>query len=169
MSLAEIAVRLLAATLCGIVIGLNRDARGKPAGLRTFSLVSIGTALLTLIVLLRMSNDAASLSRVVQGMVTGIGFLGAGMIFRHSSGKRVAGLTTAAAIWLAAGLGIACGAGLYALAGIAIVLTLGVLVLGGSVERLFEKLLGRDRPPLDHDRTGEEEGSGRKPPGSTRS
>ena len=80
-----------------------------------------------------------SLSRVLQGLVTGIGFLGAGVIIHHEKERRIEGLTTAASIWVAAGLGAACGAGLLALVAFAIAAAMVVLVLGGPFERALER------------------------------
>jgi putative Mg2+ transporter-C (MgtC) family protein len=110
-----IVLRLLLAFACGAAIGLNREFHRKPAGFRTFGLVSIGSALL----------------------VIGIGFLGAGVIFRRESPTKVSGLTTAAAVWLTAGLGVAAGLGQYVVAIAGAVLSLLLLLLGGPFERLI--------------------------------
>src|SRR5689334_12946100 len=88
----EIALRLGSAVIIGAMLGLNRDLRGKPAGLRTNALVCLGAALFVLSAIFLPSSkdspDAAAISRVIQGVVTGIGFLGAGEILRDNSGKR---------------------------------------------------------------------------------
>jgi putative Mg2+ transporter-C (MgtC) family protein len=149
VSYTDVALRLLAAMACGVILGLNRNVRGKSAGMRTFSLVSIGTALMTLIVALAMGNDVSALSRVAQGIVTGIGFLGAGMILHGGAHRGVHGLTTAAAIWFAAALGIACGAGQYVLAAIALALVMFVLIAGRTIERGFERLFRKSKAPDD--------------------
>jgi putative Mg2+ transporter-C (MgtC) family protein len=144
--LGDVAVRLGVAVLVGGAIGLNRDLRGKPAGVRTHALVSLSSALVTLAgVLLGTGGplDANPASRAIQGIITGIGFLGAGVILRPGGG-RVRGLTTAATIWLAAGLGIASGAGYLATVVVATVLALIVLVGGGPVEQAFQRLFGRE-------------------------
>jgi putative Mg2+ transporter-C (MgtC) family protein len=133
-----IALRLGAAMAAGAVLGVNRDLRRKPAGVRTHALVSIGSALAVLVVLLA-GGSADSLSRVLQGLITGIGFLGAGVIIHHERHRRIEGLTTAASIWVAAGLGAACGAGLVTLVLLAIVAALIVLLAGGPFERVFER------------------------------
>jgi putative Mg2+ transporter-C (MgtC) family protein len=112
----EIVLRLLMALACGAVIGLNREFHRKPAGFRTFGLVSIGSAVVGRVMELEPGTGADAGSRVIQGGRTGIGFLGAGVIFRRDSPSKVAGLTTAAAVWLTAGLGMAAGAGQYAIA-----------------------------------------------------
>jgi putative Mg2+ transporter-C (MgtC) family protein len=140
----------------GGAIGLNRDLRGKPAGVRTHSLVAIGAALMTVIVLEWGGNAAdrgQMLSRTVQGIVTGIGFLGAGVILRPSDGHTVRGLTTAATIWVTAALGIACGVGAWRQAAIATALTLLVLMYGGPLERLGRRLKSG---PLDEADTDDE-------------
>jgi putative Mg2+ transporter-C (MgtC) family protein len=106
--------RLLSATAVGLVIGLNRDLTGKPIGMRTLSLVSLGAAVVCLATInyrdLAAHPDA--LSRVVQGIIqgilTGVGFIGAGVILRDRQTHTVHGLTTAATVWVTAALGIAC-------------------------------------------------------------
>lgn len=108
----EIILRLFVATIVGCLLGLNREMRGKPAGLKTHALVSLSSALLALLVLQNHAASGDPLSRVIQGVITGIGFLGAGVILRHSSGK-ITGLTTAATIWMAAALGLASGIGFW--------------------------------------------------------
>ncbi len=144
--LTEIILRLTIATLVGCVIGLNRDLRGKPAGLRTHSLVTLGSALLALAILhVSITTGGVpgdALSRVIQGVVTGIGFLGAGVIIRDPAGH-VRGLTTAATIWLSASLGIVCGIGYWLPVTVAMVLIFIVLLLGGPMELFVERFFGR--------------------------
>lgn len=137
----EIATRIGAALLCGAVIGLNRDLHRKPAGLRTFGLMAMGTATLTLAV--GDGSDPTGVARVVQGVITGIGFLGAGMILRPPNSNEVHGLTTAAAVWLTAALAILCGLGRIGLAYAVLLLALGVLFVGLPIERRFERWFGR--------------------------
>ena len=144
LPLTEIALRLLTAFVCGAVIGLNRDLRRQPAGMRTFGLVSVGSAVVTLVMSQIPGTGADAVSRVIQGVLTGIGFLGAGVILHREKPGKVAGLTTAAAVWFTAGLGIAAGAGLFAIVWLSLALALIVLLIGGPVEHLFGKLLGRD-------------------------
>src|SRR5215217_6507356 len=110
----QVILRLTAATVVGLLIGLNRELKGKSAGLRTNALVSLGAALLALTSLhMPMGpNEGDPLSRVMQGVITGIGFLGAGVIIQRRQG-RVEGLTTAAMVWASAALGLACGAGYW--------------------------------------------------------
>ncbi|MBW4549621.1 MAG: MgtC/SapB family protein [Aphanocapsa sp. GSE-SYN-MK-11-07L] len=146
-------VRLVLAVFVGGLIGLDREARAKAGGLRTHMLVSLGAAMFVIIPLqiqAPMSIDA--LSRVIQGVATGIGFLGAGEIIQQSEGKqgrwKVKGLTSAAAIWLTAVLGMAAGCGLLPLCLIGTVL--GLIILGATkrLERLIPTESGdQDRNP----------------------
>ncbi len=121
----------------------RRELQGKPAGVRTHALVALGGSLLT-VTSLQVSFtgtgfDPAAVTRVVQGIITGVGFLGAGVILRDDSRHTVHGLTTAASIWIVAGFGISCGAGLWRTALLALALTLVVLILGGPFERLVRR------------------------------
>lgn len=124
--LERVLLRVIAATLLGAVIGFERERAGKPAGLRTHILVCLGT---TIVILAcagsRMSTDG--LSRVIQGIVTGIGFIGAGSILKLSEQRDIQGLTTAAGVWMTAAIGIACGLGTLGLALLSTALTLIVL------------------------------------------
>ena len=131
----SIALRLLAAVCTGAVLGVNRDLHRKPAGLRTLTLVSTGSAVLVMATLILTKGSGEAVSRVLQGIVTGVGFLGAGVIIHHEPEHRVEGLTTAAAVWVAAGLGAACGAGLAVLALLSLVATMAILIFGGRIER----------------------------------
>jgi putative Mg2+ transporter-C (MgtC) family protein len=134
----EILVRLVAAALCGALIGWNREREDKPAGLRTHMLVSLGAASFTLVMLdlIRRypgSQAQGDPTRIIQGIATGIGFLGAGSIWR--SGSAVKGVTTAAGIWVVGAIGVACGAGSYLIAAIAALLTLAILSVMVKLER----------------------------------
>jgi len=144
---AALALRLALATVLGAAVGLNREMSLKPAGLRTHALVSLGAALLTYVGLQfgRPTGDMSAASRVVQGMVAGIGFIGGGVILHRAGSRPVHGLTTAASIWIVAATGIAVGAGLWEAATIAIVLTLAVLTIGHSIDNALHKAGGRDR------------------------
>jgi putative Mg2+ transporter-C (MgtC) family protein len=113
---AEIALRLLTALAAGAAIGLERTYHGRPAGFRTYALVCLGPAFLVIFGASLAPGDPAATSRIAQGVLTGIGFLGAGVIFKE--GLSVHGLTTAASIWTAAGLGLLFGSGAWAPAGI---------------------------------------------------
>ena len=124
--LERVLLRVTTATLLGALVGFERERAGKPAGFRTHILVCLGTA----IVVLACSGsrmDSAALSRVIQGIVTGIGFIGAGSILKISEHRDIQGLTTAAGIWMTAAIGIACGLGTIGLALIATAMTLIVL------------------------------------------
>ena len=157
LAIVDIAARIGAALLCGAVIGLNRDLHRKPAGLRTFGLIALGAATLTIGI--GHYADAAAVSRVVQGMVTGIGFLGAGMILRPANSNEVHGLTTAAAVWLTTALAILCGLDQAALALGVLALALGVLLIGGPVERFCERRFGSAAPAgSSADSAGDESG-----------
>ena len=150
----ETALRLGASLIVGAILGLNRELHGKPAGLRTHALVSLGAALATIVVLKSpdgsLAADQNAISRVVQGVLTGIGFLGAGVILRDPAGH-VTGLTTAATIWICAVFGMICGLGYWAILGIAVGLTAIVLLLGRPVERLAERIFHRHiSGPPDH-------------------
>jgi putative Mg2+ transporter-C (MgtC) family protein len=146
LSTQEIVIRLLVALLCGAVIGLNRDFHRKPAGFRTFGLVSLGSALVVVMMHELPGSGPDAVSRVVQGVLTGIGFLGAGVILHRVQLAKVAGLTTAAAVWLTAGLGLAAGAGQIRLALLGLTFGMAMLLLGGPIERLLERLLRHQRP-----------------------
>lgn len=140
----ELVLRLAAATLAGAAIGINREAKGKPAGLKTHALVSLGAAVATYVAATvgdGRSADADAVSRAIQGVIAGVGFLGGGAILK-SDRETVSGLTTAASIWVVAALGIACGAGLWRAALIAVVLTLIVLIVGGPLEAGLRRRLG---------------------------
>jgi putative Mg2+ transporter-C (MgtC) family protein len=134
-------LRLLVAAGTGLLIGIDRDINDKPVGMRTLALVALGSALVSISVIefqnLRDHPDA--ISRVIQGVVagvlTGVGFIGAGVILHDAKAKTVHGLTTAATVWIAAGLGIACALGAWLLVGAAIAVTLLVLFVLGWVER----------------------------------
>ncbi|MBI4725033.1 MAG: MgtC/SapB family protein [Rhodomicrobium sp.] len=132
-------LRLTAATVIGAAIGLDRDLRGKPAGVRTMGVVALGSALIVLASQYPAGiPDPAAASRVMQGIITGIGFLGAGVILRDSSGGKVRGLTTAAVIWLTACIGAACGSGAWTVVASAAVLVALLLAFGKPLERAFE-------------------------------
>lgn len=120
--------RLILAAVLGAIIGFQREKAGKPAGLRTHILIAMGSALFTVVSIYGFGS-AADPSRIAAGIVTGIGFIGAGVIFRGMSGDRVMGITTAASIWITAAIGIAAGAGLYIIAAAAAIITLLVLMI----------------------------------------
>lgn len=123
----EMVLRLLLAAALGAVIGYQRERAGKQAGLRTHILISSGAALIALVSIYGFGS-VSDPARVAAGVVVGVGFLGAGVIL-HREGGIVAGLTTAATIWVMAGVGLAAGVGLYVVAAVATAIVLGVLVM----------------------------------------
>ncbi len=140
----EIISQLLLATFLGALIGLEREYKKKGAGLQTYSLVALGACLFTVISFVLFNSFLAKPgisfdpSRVIQAIAIGIGFIGAGVIFRQSSG--IAGLTTAAGLWTTAAIGIAVGTGLYFLAIFTALLALLVLSGFGLLEeKIFKK------------------------------
>ncbi len=124
----DMTLRLLLAIALGAIIGYQRERAGKAAGLRTHTLISMGAALFTVVSIFGFSG-AVDPSRVAAGVVAGVGFIGAGVIFRGMGGDRVAGLTTAASIWTAAGVGLAAGAGMWLIAIIAGLAAVGILMI----------------------------------------
>ncbi|WP_409561056.1 MgtC/SapB family protein [Hyphomicrobium sp. MC8b] len=139
----EVVWRMVAAVLCGGVIGLERDLRRMPTGFRTMAIVSLGACIATLAG--ERTGDTAAFSRIAQGVVTGIGFLGAGVILQRGDKIRnVKGLTTAATIWLTAAIGLLCGLGELQLAVAASALAIAVLVLDFLGSRFWTK---PDDPP----------------------
>jgi putative Mg2+ transporter-C (MgtC) family protein len=119
-------LRVLLAMALGAIIGFQRGKAEKPAGMRDLILISTGSALFTVVSIYGFGADPA---RVAAGIVTGIGFLGAGAIIRRGEGGVVKGITTAATIWAVAGIGLAAGAGLYVIAAVTTFLVLVVLLL----------------------------------------
>ena len=141
----EMLIRLLLALLAGIILGLNRWLHHKSAGIRTHSLVAIGSVTAVMTVGHLGSIDAQALSRVLQGLITGLGFLGAGVIIRERSSQRVHGLTTAASIWSCALIAAAFGAGELMLGCLALSAILITLIIGGPLEQLLRNLTGTKR------------------------
>lgn len=136
-ALTQVVMRLLVAALLGGALGLQREYHGKDAGVRTHMLVAIGSALFVLVPL-QGGADADGLSRVIQGVVAGIGFLCAGTILKvaGSGDEQVRGLTTAAGIWLTAAIGVAVGLGREMTGVVCTLLALAVLALEGPMRRL---------------------------------
>jgi putative Mg2+ transporter-C (MgtC) family protein len=132
-AVGDLIVRLVVATLCGGAVGVDRQLAHKAAGLRTNMLIALGSALFTLMSIELVPMTTADRSRVASTVVSGIGFLGAGTILRQ--GNHVAGLTTAATIWVVAAIGMAAGARSYGLAVATTVVALVVLRLMPHVER----------------------------------
>ena len=125
--------RLLTAMILGALVGAQRESIGKPAGLRTHMLVSMGAALFVLAPL-EAGMELDGISRVIQGIVTGIGFIGAGAILKLQEKREIEGLTTAAGIWMTAAIGIAAGLGRWGLALVSTVLTWITLSVIGKIE-----------------------------------
>ncbi|MCD6599746.1 MAG: MgtC/SapB family protein [Dehalococcoidia bacterium] len=128
----EMILRLLLASASGAAIGYQRKRAGKPVGMRTYILVTLGAALFTIVSVFGFTG-AVDPSRVAAGVVVGIGFIGAGVIFRRPQAGEVTGLTTAASMWAAAAVGLAVGSGLYL---ISIVATLLIVI-----SLVFSKIL----------------------------
>jgi putative Mg2+ transporter-C (MgtC) family protein len=154
IGIQQMILRLSVAALVGGAVGLNRELHGKAAGVRTLALVTLGAAIATMIAAQPQTEgivpDPNVIGRIIQGIMTGIGFLGAGVILRDGGGH-VTGLTTAAAIWVCAALGIVSGLGYWQVMGVSVGLILLVLLLGRSVELAAERIFKRGRGgPSDH-------------------
>ena len=143
MDTLDIAVRLGVATLVGIILGLNRDLHGKATGVRTLGLVSLGSALAVLSI---NKGSSAEASRVIQGIVTGVGFLGAGVIVRNAKGHLVHGLTTAACVWVTACIGAACAIAEWQVVVLGAVFVLVILIFGGAFEKAISRRWLRQEP-----------------------
>lgn len=135
---ARIVFRLTAAALLGAIIGIQRERAGKPAGLRTHMLVALG-ATLFVVASLEFGMSASDMSRVIQGLATGIGFLGAGAILKLKEEREITGLTTAAGIWLTAAIGVAVGLGRWGTAALGVALTWTILAVLGRIEARHEE------------------------------
>lgn len=146
--LTQVTVRLLIAAALGGILGIEREHTGKAAGARTHMLVAMGAALFVLVP--RMAGvDDASLSRIIQGIVAGIGFLCAGTILKGVNPGHVKGLTTAAGLWMTAAIGIAAGMGREATAVLSTVLALGVFALVPHTSKAPHSPK-HNPPPSDH-------------------
>ncbi|MCC2637100.1 MAG: transport ATPase [Moraxellaceae bacterium] len=151
----QLLLRLGVAALCGAVLGLNRGLKQKPAGLRTHALVAIGAAFAAWMVIDLGGGDPTSVSRIMQGAMTGVGFLGAGVILRDEARGRVEGLTTAASIWVATILGLGAGAGLYLECLLALLVTLLVLLVSARLQEQIMDLVSPRRQPRQARRRSE--------------
>lgn len=136
--LTRLTLRLALAAILGGLLGFERQQRGKEAGVRTHMLVALGAALFILIPKQSGVSDA-EMTRVLQGLVAGIGFLGAGTIIKGNGGEEVKGLTTAAGIWLTAAIGVAAGLGRETTAVVSTVLALIILTVVPKVSEYFQK------------------------------
>jgi len=137
--LTRLCMRLLLAAVLGGLLGFERETKGKAAGVKTHMLVALGSAIF-MIVPLQIGVEVGDLTRVMQGMVTGVGFLGAGTILKGNSEESVKGLTTAAGLWMTSAIGMTAGLGQ---AGSALVCTLFALFIFGLMPRLM-RLIERD-------------------------
>lgn len=137
--LVRISLRLTLASALGFVLGFEREQKGKAAGVRTHMIVAIGSALFVL-VSTESGIEQTDMSRVIQGLVAGVGFLCAGTILKPGTEtQQVQGLTTAAGLWLTAAIGLACGMGHEATAVLSAVLGLGVMKLVPRLVTLLER------------------------------
>lgn len=137
----DVVLRFAAATVVGAAIGLDREVRRKPAGLKTHALVALGSAVATYAAAAVSRGDdgsAEAISRAIQGVIAGVGLLGGGAILK-SDRETISGLTTAASIWVVAALGVACGAGLWLPAIVAVILALAVLLFGDPIEQRLHR------------------------------
>jgi putative Mg2+ transporter-C (MgtC) family protein len=125
--------RLIAASLLGGLIGLEREYKGRSAGVRTNLLISLGAAFFTLLSAVLAGDGSPNKGQVASNIVQGIGFLGAGLIIHNRS--RISGLTSAASVWVVASIGMACGAGLLAVAAVATIIVIIALEMVGFLER----------------------------------
>jgi putative Mg2+ transporter-C (MgtC) family protein len=137
--------RLAAAVVVGMLVGLNRDLTGKPIGVRTLGLVSLGAAIVAVstVHFMGLADHPDALSRVVQGVIqgvmAGIGFIGAGVILRDTKEKTVKGLTTAATVWVTAALGIACALAAWQIVALSMALAVFLLVGVARIEAALDK------------------------------
>lgn len=135
--LTRLCARLLLAAVLGGLLGIDREKKGKAAGVKTHMLVALGSAIF-MIIPLQVGVGMAELTRVMQGLVTGVGFLGAGMILKGNSEESVKGLTTAAGIWMTSAIGMTAGLGQSASALLCTAFALVVFSLMPRLVRLFD-------------------------------
>ena len=150
LSTIDIVIRLVVAVLLGGLVGVERTLAGKTAGMRTYALVSMGSALFVLVSII-VSLQFINLTnfdplRVASQILVGIGFIGAGLVFHNNQNMRTSGLTSAAGLWVSGGIGMACGFGLFSLALIAAILTLMIFTVLWYVEKGFKKISYSDEP-----------------------
>jgi putative Mg2+ transporter-C (MgtC) family protein len=158
MDAIDIALRLGAALLVGGALGLNRHLHNQPTGLRTLSLVGLGSALAVMAV--TSSGEINAVSRIIQGVLTGVGFLGAGVIVSRRHGERIHGLTTAACTWLTACVGVVCGVAEWRVIFVGVPLVFAVLLLGGWIEKEIDQRWGK---PSGHSKEMPTEETDRQP------
>ncbi len=141
VDVTKVLFRLILAAFLGGVLGFERESKGKAAGLRTYMLVAIGAAFFVMVPKLSGISDDA-VSRIIQGLVTGIGFLGAGSIIKARDESEIKGLTTAAGLWLTTAIGIAAGLGRDATAILGTILAFVILSILPKVERIGLRKMG---------------------------
>jgi putative Mg2+ transporter-C (MgtC) family protein len=147
----ETGLRLGAAAAVGMIIGINRDLMNKPIGMRTLGLVALGAAIVSLagVEFRDMAAHPDALSRVVQGIIqgimAGISFIGAGVVLRDPHAHRVEGLTTAATVWVTAALGIACAFAAWRIVAVGLTIALILLVVVGWLEGVISRQAPNDR------------------------
>jgi putative Mg2+ transporter-C (MgtC) family protein len=134
--------RIGAAAILGGIVGLERELNGHFAGLRTHMMVSIGCAVFVVAGLVVAGEQVESMTRVIQGIVTGVGFLGAGTILKLDEERKIKGLTTASSIWLAAALGTLAGLGEYVPAAAATAIAIVILAVLRPIEKFFAHHFG---------------------------
>jgi putative Mg2+ transporter-C (MgtC) family protein len=144
LSTVDILMRLVIALLLGGLVGVERTLAGKTAGMRTYALVAMGSALFVLISQI-VSAQFVNLTnfdplRMASQILVGIGFIGAGLVFHNNKDMKTSGLTSAAGLWVSAGIGMACGFHLYSLALITALLTLIIFTVLWYVEKGFKKV-----------------------------
>ncbi len=143
LSTIDILVRLVVAVLLGGLVGIERTLAGKNAGMRTYAMVSMGSALFILVAFIMSAyyqGTSVDPLRIASQVLVGIGFIGAGLVFHNEKKMMASGLTSAAGLWVAAGIGMACGYGLYSLAIITALLTLLIFTVLWYVEKGFKKI-----------------------------
>jgi putative Mg2+ transporter-C (MgtC) family protein len=147
----EAVARIGTAAAIGGAIGLNRHLHHKATGIRTLSLIASGSAALVLATMHGVDRvlHYDAMSRVIQGILTGLGFIGAGVIMREQATEKVHGLTTAAAVWATAVIGALCGIGQWRITAILACVVAVVLLFGGVLERKCEQTFGRKSGPPD--------------------
>ena len=156
----EVTVRILAAAVLGMIVGFEREYFRKPAGIRTHMLVAVGSATFMIITMEMVSGPLQNVdgtkadpTRIIQGIIGGIGFLGAGAIIQ--GGRDVTGLTTGASIWVAGAIGIASGIGFHDIAVLLTVLVVAIVFIIGRIEGAMMKRIDEhtpaERPEKGHD------------------
>ena len=139
--LTRVSLRLLLAAILGGMLGFERETKGKAAGIKTHMFVALGSAIF-MVIPLQIGVEVADLTRVMQGMVTGIGFLGAGTILKGHDEESVKGLTTAAGLWMTSAIGLTVGVGQ---AGSALLCTLFALIVFAVMPRLMRLISPAER------------------------